>query len=242
MNKIDSLNDLEFSNSNGKKIIAILAAYNLEKTISEVVKNTSRYVDVVMVVADGSTDETAEVAEKNGAVVPTPTLKRGKGYAIIKGIEKSKEYSPDIVILMDADGQHMPQEIPSIIKPILEGEFDMVVGSRILGELKTSFINKIGNFGLKIISFIVTGKWMTDTESGFRAFDAEMLYGLNLTSIGFEIESELLLKAINNNFRIIEVPITVPCQVPGITVIDGLKNGWYKLHKGIELSSKSNKK
>lgn len=231
----------EFPYSKDYKIIAILSAYNLEKTIGEVVKKTSRYVDEVMVVADGSTDKTAEIAEKNGAIVPVPTLKRGKGYAIIKGIEKSKEFSPDIVILMDADGQHLPKEIPIVVEPILNGGFDMVVGSRILGELKTSSINKIGNFGLKLISFMVTGKWMTDTESGFRAFDSKKIYSLNLTSIGFEIESELLLKAIYNNFRIKEVPITVPCQVPGITVIDGIKNGWYKFHKGLELAFKSNK-
>lgn len=231
----------DFSNSKEPKTIAILCAYNLEKTIDEVVKKTSGYVDEVMVVADGSTDKTAEIAGKNGAIVPIPTLKRGKGYAIIKGIEKSKEFSPDIVILMDADGQHIPEEIPLVIAPILNGGFDMVVGSRILGELKTSSINKIGNLGLKLISFMVTGKWMTDTESGFRAFNAKKIYSLNLTSNGFEIESELLLKAIHNNFRIKEVPITVPYQVPGITVRDGIKNGWYKLHKGLELAFKSNK-
>ena len=107
----------------------------------------------------------------------------------------------------------------------------MVVGSRMLGELKTSFINRIGNFGLKLISFIVTGKWMTDTESGFRAFNAKKIYSLNLTSIGFEIESELLLKSIHNKFKIKEVPITVPCQVPGITVFDGIKNGLYNEYR-----------
>jgi glycosyltransferase involved in cell wall biosynthesis len=241
MNTIDCSPHSEFSDLKDLKTIAILCAYNLEKTIGEVVKQTSKYVDKVIVVADGSTDKTAKNAEKNGAIVPLPTLKRGKGYAIIKGIEKSKEFSPDIVILMDADGQHKPQEIPIVVEPILNGGFDMVVGSRMLGELKTSFINKIGNFGLKLISFMVTRKWMTDTESGFRAFDAKKIYSLNLTSIGFEIESELLLKSIHNNFKIKEVPITVPCQVPGITVIDGIKNGWYKFHKGLELAFKSNK-
>jgi glycosyltransferase involved in cell wall biosynthesis len=231
-----------FTNIKDHKIIAILSAYNLEKSIGEVVKKTSKYVDEVMVVADGSTDNTAEMAEKSGAIVPSPTLKRGKGFAIIKGIEESKKFLPDIVILMDADGQHIPQEIPIVVEPIINGGYDMVVGSRMLGELKTSFINRIGNFGLKLISFIVTGKWMTDTESGFRAFNAKKIYSLNLTSIGFEIESELLLKSIHNKFKIKEVPITVPCQVPGITVIDGIKNGLYKFHKGLELKSNSNKK
>ena len=238
---LSSLSYQNFLDSKNNKIIVILSAYNLEKTIGDIVKKTSKYVNEVLVVADGSTDKTAEMAEKNGAIVPVPTLKRGKGYAIIKGIKKSKEFSPDIVILMDADGQHMPEEIPIVVEPILNEGFDMVVGSRMLGELKTSLINKIGNLGLKLISSIVTGKWMTDTESGFRAFDAKKIYSLNLASIGFEIESELLLKAIHNNFRIKEVPITVPYQIAGITVVDGIKNGWYKFRKGLELAFKSNK-
>ncbi len=241
MSNLNSSHFTDFLLSKDNKIIAILAAYNLENTIGKVVKKTSRYVGEVIVVADGSTDKTADVAEKNGAIVPIPTLKRGKGFAIIKGIKKSKEFSPNIVVLLDADGQHLPEEIPVVVEPILNEDFDMVVGSRMLGKLETSLINKIGNLGLKFISYLVTGKWMTDTESGFRAFSAKKIYSLNLTSIGFEIESELLLKAIHDGFRIKEVPITVPCKIPGITIIDGLKNGWYKIHKGLELAFKSNK-
>ena len=88
---------------------------------------------------------------------------------------------------------------------------------------------------IQAISFIVTGKWLTDTESGFRAFKANKLYQLNLDSIGYEIESELLLKALHNNFIINEVPITVPIAVPGVTVIDGFKMGIYKISMGFRL-------
>ena len=111
----------------------------------------------------------------------------------------------------------------------------MVVGSRMLGTLRTSTINKFGNFGLKLISFGVTGRWLTDTESGFRAFLAPRLYELPLCSRGYEIESELLLRSLHAGFRVVEVPIHVPFAVPGVTVWDGLKVGWYKLRTGLAL-------
>jgi hypothetical protein len=111
----------------------------------------------------------------------------------------------------------------------------MVVGSRQKGELRTSFVNRIGNLGLKLISFIVTWKWLSDTESGFRAFSARKLYSLELISRGYEIEGELLLRALHGRFRIEEVPIHVPFAVPGVTVTDGIKNGLFKLRMGLQL-------
>jgi hypothetical protein len=104
-----------------------------------------------------------------------------------------------------------------------------------LGTLRTSTINKIGNWGLKVLSFMVTGRWMTDTESGFRAFKPEKLYAVKLRSVGYEIESELLLKALHKNFSIKEVPITIPFAVPGVTVWDGVKIAGFKIRTAIML-------
>lgn len=222
-------------------VVAILPAYDLEKTIGEIVNRTKPFADVVLVVSDGSTDRTAEAARAAGACVPEPELVRGKGFAVIKGIEASKEFNPDVVVLMDTDGQHLPEEIPVLLKPILSNRADMVIGSRQKGELKTSLINKIGNLGLKLISFLVTLKWISDTESGFRAFNSERLYDLKLISIGYEIEGELLLRALHKGFRVEEVPIHVPFAVPGVTVVDGLKNGWFKLRVGVKLKFASGK-
>lgn len=222
-------------------VVAILPAYNLEETIGEIVDRTKPFADVVLVVSDGSTDRTAEAARAAGAYVPEPELVRGKGFAVIKGIEASKEFDPDVVVLMDTDGQHLPEEIPVLLKPILSNQADMVIGSRQKGELKTSLINKIGNLGLKLISFLVTLRWISDTESGFRAFDSERLYNLKLISLGYEIEGELLLRALHKGFRVEEVPIHVPFAVPGVTVIDGLKNGWFKLRVGVQLKFASGK-
>ncbi len=218
-----------------QKVVAVLPAYNLEKGIAAIVERTKPFVDVVVVVADGSKDGTGTAARAAGAIVPEPEAVRGKGFALIKGIEASRAFAPDVVIVMDSDGQHLPEEIPVMLAPFSEGAYDMVVGSRMLGTLRTSTINKFGNFGLKIISFCVTWKWMTDTESGFRAFRAEKLYTLKLTSRGYEIESELLLRALNADFKVKEVPIHVPFAVPGVTVWDGVKVGWYKIKNGTKL-------
>ncbi len=217
------------------KVVAVLPAYNLEKSIAKIVERTKPFVDVVLVTADGAKDKTADAARAAGAHVPEPEMIRGKGYAVIKGIEETKKLGADIVILMDSDGQHLPEEIPIMLAPLLEDRAEMVVGSRMLGTLRTSTINKFGNFGLKIISFLVTWKWMTDTESGFRAFKAKNLWELRLVSRGYEIESELLLRALNKNWRIVEVPINVPFAVPGVTVWDGFKVGWFKLKAGVLL-------
>ena len=221
-----------------RKVVAVLPAYNLEDSIADIVERTKPFVDAVRVVADGSKDGTGEAARAAGAVVPEPELVRGKGFAMIKGIEATKALEPDILIVMDSDGQHLPEEIPIMLEPFGEdgeGPYDMVVGSRMLGTLRTSTINKFGNWGLKIISFLVTFKWLTDTESGFRAFRANRLYELHLSSVGYEIESELLLRPMHAKFRITEVPITVPFAVPGVTVWDGFKIGWYKIKMGLRL-------
>ncbi len=164
------------------------------------------------------------------------TLNRGKGFAIRKGIEWSKSLKPKYIIFMDADGQHLPNEIPALLVPVMKNEADMVVGSRMRGELKTSGINRVGNLMLKIISFAMTRRWFSDTESGFRAFKADKLYSLTLDSVSYEIESELLLKSLHNGMRVVEVPITVPKAVPGVTVSDGIHMGLYKIKTGLKLT------
>jgi len=218
-----------------KKVVAVLPAYNLEKSIAGIVERTKPFVDDVIVVADGSKDNTGEAARNAGAIVPEPELVRGKGFAVRKGFKLALSLHPDVVVLMDSDGQHLPEEISDLVKPMLDDNIDMVVGSRMLGTLRTSTINKFGNWGLKFISFLVTWRWLTDTESGFRVFRASKLEEMTLNSIGYEIESELLLKALHRKFRIKEVPIHVPMAVPGVTVWDGLKVGLYKVRTGLKI-------
>ncbi len=218
------------------KITAILPAYNLENSIGDIVKRTQKFVNNVIVVSDGSSDNTQMAALNAGAKCPEYSRKRGKGNAIRRGITFSKQFESKYIVLMDADGQHLPEEIPSVLGPLLEDNADMVVGSRMKGTLRTSWINKVGNYALKTISFLVTRRWFTDTESGFRGFKTEKLYDLDLNSESYEIESELLLRSLHMGYRVQEIPITVPKAVPGVTFYDGIKMGIYKVKMAFSLA------
>lgn len=218
-----------------RKVVAILPAYNLESTIGAIVARTRPFVDEVVVTADGSRDETGRAARAAGAIVPEPEAVRGKGYAIIKGIREARRLDAGIVVLMDSDGQHLPEEIPVLLAPLRDGRAELVSGSRMLGTLRTSRVNRFGNYGLRLLSFAVTWRWLTDTETGYRAFLSECLFDIPLVSRGYEIESELMLKALHKGLRIVEVPIHVPFAVKGVTVWDGFKVGWFKVKMGVRL-------
>jgi len=217
------------------RTVAILPAYQLEASIAAIVERTKPFVDAVIVVADGSRDATGRAARDAGAIVPEPSAARGKGHAVIRGIEAARALNPEIVVLLDSDGQHLPEEIPGMLAPIREGRADVVSGSRMLGTLRTSTINRFGNYGLRLISLVICGRWLTDTETGFRAFRAQALFDMPLESQRYEIESEIMLRSIFRRLRIVEVPITVPFAVPGVTVRDGLAVGWYKISKGLAM-------
>jgi glycosyltransferase involved in cell wall biosynthesis len=215
--------------------VALLPAYNLESSIAEIVQRTSRHVDRVIVVADASRDQTAQRASAAGALVPTPEMVRGKGFALRKGIRAALELQPEFVVILDSDGQHLPEEIPQLLQPLIEGRADLVSGSRFLGTLRTRFINRLGNHFLRMLSFVLTWRWLSDTETGYRAFRADALARLPLESNGYEIESEIMMAALLRKFRIVEVPIHVPMAVPGVTVWDGFKVAWFKIRYSLRL-------
>lgn len=217
------------------RTVAILPAYNLESGIEEIVRRTLPHVDHVIVVADASRDKTGDRAAAAGASVPGYSAERGKGKAVIRGIAAARELRPDIVVLLDSDGQHLPEEIPVLLKPLLEGRADVVSGSRFMGTLRTSLINRFGNHFLRMLSLLVTGRWLSDTETGYRAFRAEVLFDMPLSAPSYEIESEIMLRTLARKLRIVEVPITVPFAVRGVTVRDGLKVAWYKVRFGCAL-------
>jgi glycosyltransferase involved in cell wall biosynthesis len=222
-----------YSNSTEEiESVAILPAFNLENTIEDIVKRTKCFVDEVIVISDGSNDNTNLKAKCAGAICPLHTNIMGKGYAIRKGIEHSRLLKPRYIILMDSDGQHLPEEIPRFLHILKNEKKDMVIGSRIKGILKTSLINRFGNKGLNILSFIMTGKWISDVESGYRAFIANKLYNLELNTNDYVIDCELLFKSIHGGLKIIEVPITVTKAIPGIKILDGVKVALYAIKNG----------
>ena len=215
--------------------VAVLPAYQLERSIAAIVERTRPFVDHVVVTADASRDGTAAAARAAGADVPEPESVRGKGFALAKGIARAKELGAEVVVMLDADGQHLPEEIPVLLAPILDGRADVVSGSRMLGTLRTRPINRFGNHVLRLLSFLLTWRWLTDTETGFRAFTAAAIFGMPLTARGYEIESEIMLRALHSRLRIVEVPIHVPFAVKGATAWDGVRVAWYKVALSMRL-------
>lgn len=190
-------------------ITAIVPAYNEESTIGSVVIGASEFVDKVIVVDDGSTDHTSEIAEKAGAEVIKHSSNMGKGAALKTGFNAIKK--TDIIVTVDGDGQHNSWEIPLLLEPIEKGAADVVNGSRYLGK-KTSgtpSYRRIGQTVLDKTTNLNSGLNITDSQSGFRAFAAHTIPFFKFTQPGFTIESEMLLDAASNHFRILEVQVGV---------------------------------
>ncbi len=195
------------------KSIVIIPAFNEEVAISSIVKRSMKYADEVLVVDDGSTDRTFQIAKDAGARVIKHYNNLGKGISLKDAFAEVKGY--DIVVTIDGDGQHNPDEIPDLIRPILENRADLVNGSRYLDGFddETPAYRRVGQRVLDIATNVTSGTHVTDSQSGFRAFSGKTIPYFRFRDTGFGIESEMLADAAENNFRIVEVPITVRYDV-----------------------------
>jgi glycosyltransferase involved in cell wall biosynthesis len=192
------------------KIVALIPAYNEEKTIQEIVRNTKKFVSEVIVVDDNSNDRTKDLAIDEGADVIPHKKNKGYGSAIITGIKRALYKNADIIVLLDADAQHKPNEISSMVKPILERRGDLVIGSRFLNNVKIPMYRKFGIKFITILMNLLTGVKITDAQSGFRAFSSKVLREISLKEHGMGISVETIFKVKEKNFKIVEVPIS--CQ------------------------------
>ncbi len=193
-----------------KHLVAVIPAYNEELTIGTIVLRTRQHVDHVIVVDDGSTDRTASVATLAGAEVLPHPINLGKAQAMFKGFSRAREYHPLAVVMLDADGQHNPDEIPELLKPVLAGKADLVVGSRYLnGGNKIPTYRVLGQKTLDLATTAGTGVKSTDTQSGFRVLGRRALANLDFYSEGYNIESDMLSHFAQRGLTIGEVPIGV---------------------------------
>ena len=190
--------------------LACIPAFNAEKTIGQVVKECLLYVDEVIVCDDGSTDNTAVAAEKNGAVVIRHEKNYGYGAGLITLFDKAREKNPDVMITLDADGQHIPEYIPQLIAPLSYKGTDVVIGSRFMKN--NSDTPKFRKTGIKIITAATNmdGKLkLTDAQSGFRAYSRNALQLIHPTEYGMSASTEILSKVVNKGLKIVEVPIVI---------------------------------
>jgi glycosyltransferase involved in cell wall biosynthesis len=200
--------DKAISQPSKLKIMAGMPAYNEGNYIGTMVLNTRQYVDEVIVVNDGSTDNTAEIARLAGAEVVEHPKNRGYGAAIQSIFTEARKKDPDILVILDADGQHNPQEIPDIIEPIRDG-YDFVIGSR---RKQASSIPLYRRFGQRLILRsvnVLSRNRLTDSECGFRAFSRKAIATLDLRENGMAVSAETVAEAIRKNLRVTEVPISV---------------------------------
>jgi glycosyltransferase involved in cell wall biosynthesis len=187
--------------------LAGIAAYNEARYVGSIVLQARQYVDEVIVIDDGSMDNTAGVAELAGATVVRHDQNRGKGAAIQSILAEAKKRNPDVLVLLDADAQHDPNEIPILIKSISEG-FDLVIGSREAQEDKTPRYRRIGKKVIFHSSRLASKTNVYDSESGFRALSPKAINELELKANGFAVESEMITLAADKELKITEVPIS----------------------------------
>jgi glycosyltransferase involved in cell wall biosynthesis len=189
------------------KIIIAFPAYNEEAYIGTLVLQAKKYAGKVIVVDDGGSDATAEVAGIAGAYVIRHSGNKGKGAAIQSILIEAKKDDPDVLIIMDADSQHKPDEIPRLVKPITEG-YDLVIGSRKLDRQDIPSYRRFGQKILLSLTRLLTKNKLTDSESGFRAFSRKAINELDLSQTGFAVESEMIAEAEDKNLKVTEVPIS----------------------------------
>ena len=192
-------------------IIVGIPAFNEEKNIAVLIIQLKKIADKIIVCNDGSTDLTSKIAEELGATVINHAKNLGYGAAIRSIFLKSKDLDGDILVTFDADGQHRIEDINRVIKPIINEESDLVIGSRFLDKSEKE-IPQYRKVGIKIITKVTNAtikKQLTDSQSGFRAYSKKVLNELNPSELGMGISTEILIKASAKDFRISEVPITI---------------------------------
>ncbi|MBN2304235.1 MAG: glycosyltransferase family 2 protein [Anaerolineae bacterium] len=212
--------------------IAVIAAYNEDRFIGSVVIKTLEHVDHAIVVDDGSTDQTAVIATHAGAIVIQHEQNRGKAQAINTGLQRARAMNAATVILIDADGQHDPGEIPTLLAPIETGQADLVVGSRFLGtRSRIPRWRILGQHALTLATNVASGVSLTDSQSGYRALSQNALHALRFRPEGgFSIESEMQFLIQQHRLAVKEVPVTMtydegPKRNPfshGMQVLNGI--------------------
>lgn len=212
------------------KSIAVIPCFNEENFIGDMVTRARIYADKVIVIDDGSTDNTSEVAKAAGAEVIRHERRRGAGAATKSGFEAAKTNNADILVTLDGDGQHNPDEIPQVLAPILHNKADLVIGSRFLQPISTNLnqVPKYRKFGIDVITWLYnlgSKKKVSDSQSCFRAHNRKLLESIDITEDGFGFSVEVLVKARNKGLVIAEVPISCIYHTQGSSlnpIIHGL--------------------
>lgn len=192
--------------SKTNKVCAVIPFYNESRSIREVINRTLPFVDFVIAVDDGSTDNSSnEIPKSENVILFSYPDNRGKGYALKTGFMESIKRTTGITITLDADLQHIPEKIPELISGL--ENYDVVIGNRLHNLKKMPVQRILSNKLTSLLLSIKTKQKLTDTQSGFRAYKTKILKDILPAFTGFEAESEMLVKAAENGYKINFVPI-----------------------------------
>lgn len=195
-------------------LVVVIPAYNESKVIGSVVRSIPKSIKGVkritaLVVDDNSSDQTHRVAQKAGAICVRHESNLGAGGATITGFEAAKKMQADIVVTMDGDGQHRGSDIHHLVLPIIEKRAHVVLGSRLMSRSVRDmpWLKRFGNNALNIVTFVFYRTWVSDSQSGFKAFSRYALRRIRLSTSGYEFCSEIVGQIKQKNIRYVEVPI-----------------------------------
>ena len=192
------------------KIVIGIPAFNEEKNIAGIIIKLKKFSQHIVVCDDGSNDLTAKISEELGAIVIKHEKNLGYGAAIKSIFVKSQEINADVLVTFDADGQHRIEDIDKVLEPIKDNTADVVIGSRFLNnKQKIPKYRKVGIKAITELTNIVGGTKITDSQSGFRAYNKKILEKINPTESGMGISTEILIKIQKSGLRITEVPIII---------------------------------
>lgn len=193
------------------KTIAVIPCLNESTNIADIVFQVNQLVGISIVADDNSDDETVEEAERAGAFITRNFRRRGAGANTETGITEAMLLDCDAVVTLDGDGQHNPADIPKLLKPISDGEADVVVGTRFDGGSE-NVIPRYRRFGIKVVTWLFNfgrKQKLSDVQCCFRAFSRKALEAIDITETGFSFSVETVIKARGLGFRVVEVPVNV---------------------------------
>jgi len=215
---------------NNLGVSVVIPAYNEEKNIEGILFRTEKALEAlnlpyeVIVVDDGSTDKTKFLAERHKVIVISNGDNHGKGYALKRGL---KDVRGELIVIMDADGSHRPEDIKRLIEPLVNGA-DVVMGSRFTGKRERDSTKKLHILGNKLFNLLIrilTKQYITDSQTGFRAFKKNVLEEIEITCDGYAVETELTVKTLKNGYIVHEESIIFEKRREGCSHINPLRDG-----------------
>jgi glycosyltransferase involved in cell wall biosynthesis len=191
-----------------KRVVVVVPAYNEERTILGVIRGLKqRGFTKLIVVDDGSSDRTGELASYEGIIILRHILNRGLGGALGTGLKAALHFEPEIIVTFDADGQHDPDDIPRLLEPIEKGEAEVVIGSRMLEPVGMPYPRRLANWTANVITYLLFRGWTTDSQSGLRAFSRHAAAQIQIRTSGMEVSSEIIAEAAGKHLKLMEVPV-----------------------------------